>query len=338
MNENSTGNPRRSGPPLLKVRGLEVRFGARRRSGAVEAVRGISFTVEAGETLGLIGESGSGKTTVARAVVGLVRPSAGSVSLEGTQITGLPERESRRVRRRMHLIFQDPYDALHPGMRISEIVEEPMRIQGVRDRIRRHEAVLAALEEVGLTPASRFAGRYPHELSGGQRQRVAIARALVLEPALVLADEPTSMLDVSLRAEILQILKRHRDKRGAGYLFITHDLALARHFCDRIAVMFRGRIVELGPAETVVTDPRHPYTRTLLRAAEELSPRPTIEAARAANRYHPDHARYNGAEESWAEDDGELREIAPDHYVARQIVRQPASRNPTTDKEEQSAT
>lgn len=338
MNEDPTNNPRRSGPPLLEVRDLEIRFGARRGSGAVEAVRGISFTVEAGEALGLIGESGSGKTTVARAVIGLVQPAAGSVSLEGTKITHLPERESRRVRRRMHLIFQDPYDALHPGMRISEIVEEPMRIQGIRDRARRSEAVSAALEEVGLTPPSRFAGRYPHELSGGQRQRVAIARALVLEPALVLADEPTSMLDVSLRAEILAILKRHRDARGTGYLFISHDLALARHFCDRIAVMFRGRIVELGPAETIVADPRHPYTRTLLRAAEELSPRPTPEAARPVNRCHPDHARYDGAEETWAEDDGELSEVSPDHYVARQIDRHPASTNPTTDKEEQSAT
>lgn len=309
MNERSTGNPL-TDAPLLEVRDLHVRFGARRRAGEVAAVRGIGFTIQAGETLGLIGESGSGKTTVARTIVGLVRPTAGSVRLQGQEVSGLPGRELRRVRRRVHLIFQDPYDSLHPGRRVREIVEEPMQIHGVWDRASRSEKMLASLEEVGLTPASRFAGRYAHELSGGQRQRVAIARALVLDPVLVLADEPTSMLDVSLRSGILEILKRHRDTHGAGYLFITHDLALARHFCDRIAVMFQGRLVEIGPAETIVNDPQHPYTRTLLRAVEELSFGPD----------RPSTGGYNEAGESWGAADQELREISPGHYVAHEVI------------------
>lgn len=235
-------------------------------------MREVSFTIAPGEVFGLIGESGSGKTTVARAVMGLVRSATGSVCFEGREILGLSERELRKVRRRLHLIFQDPYDSLHPGMRVREIVEEAMKIQGIKDRTRRKKAALTTLEEVGLIPSSRFAERYPHQLSGGQRQRVAIARAMVLDPVLVLADEPTSMLDLSLRLGILEILKRHRDTRGTGYLFITHDLALARYFCDRIAVMLHGKLVELGPAETVIANPLHPYTKMLLQAVEELAP------------------------------------------------------------------
>lgn len=321
MNGGSTSNPQPE--PLLEVRGLDVRFGGRRRSEEVAAVRGVGFAIAPGEILGLIGESGSGKTTVARAIMGLLRPAAGSVRFEGREILGLPERELRRVRRRLHLIFQDPYDSLHPGMRVSEIVEEPMRIHGLGDRDCRKQAALAALEEVGLTPAPSFAERYLHQLSGGQRQRVAIARALVLDPALVLADEPTSMLDLSLRAGILEILRRHRDTHGAGYLFITHDLALARHFCDRIAVMLQGKLVELGPAESVVAEPRHPYTKTLLRAVEDLTPHGADRPASNG----PDYDRQNEAEERYTDDDTELQEATPGHYVARN----PAQR---TDKEE----
>lgn len=321
MKESPTRGPR-TDRSLLEVSGLDVRFRTRGR-GEIAAVRGVGFTIERGETLGLIGESGSGKTTVARAIVGLVRSAAGSVRLEGREILGLPERELRRVRRSIHLIFQDPYDSLHPGMRVSEIVEEPLEIHGIRDGKRRNNAMLTALEEVGLTPVSRFAGRYPHELSGGQRQRVAIARAIVLDPVLVLADEPTSMLDVSLRSGILEILRRHRDTHGAGYLFITHDLALARHFCDRIAVMHAGTLVELGPAETIVADPRHPYTQTLLRAVEELSPGPD----------RPATGGYNKAPETRGAQQ-ELQEVAPGHYVAREAVDGPAVGSRSTNKEE----
>lgn len=332
MNEIPPDNPR-TGASLLEVRDLNVRFGARRRSREIAAVRGVSFTIAPGETLGLIGESGSGKTTVARAVMGLVRSATGNVRLEGREILGLPERELRQVRRRIHLIFQDPYDSLHPGMRVSEIVEEPMKVHGVTDRTRRNKTMLAALEEVGLPSGSHFAERYPHELSGGQRQRVAIARALVLNPTLVLADEPTSMLDVSLRSEILEILKRHRDTHGTGYLFITHDLALARYLCDRIAVMFQGRLVEIGPAETVVANPRHPYTRTLLRAVEDLTPPSALDypVSDDSSAYH---RRCDEADAAYSAADSELEEAAPGHYVAREAINQTATSKPSTNKEE----
>jgi ABC-type glutathione transport system ATPase component len=294
-------------------------------------VRGVSFTIAPGEILGLIGESGSGKTTVARAIMGLARSSAGSVRFEDKELIGLSERELRRVRRRLHLVFQDPYDSLHPHMRVREAVEEPMRIHGLGDKTYRRKTALAALEEVGLTPTSRFTERYPHQLSGGQRQRVAIARAIVSDPGLVLADEPTSMLDVSLRAGILEILKRHRDTRGAGYLFITHDLALARHFCDRIAVMFRGRLVELGPAETVVANPRHPYTQTLLRAVENLTP-PAGDHPESGD-CRADHNRRYEEEAGYAADP-ELEETAPGHYVACHAADQPTTlHRPAPDKQ-----
>ncbi len=296
-------------------------------------MRGVSFTIAPGEVFGLIGESGSGKTTVARAVMGLVRPAAGSVRFEGREILGLPERELRRVRRRLHLIFQDPYDSLHPGMRVREIVEEAMKIHGVGDRARRTKAVSAALEEVGLTPSAHFTERYPHQLSGGQRQRVAIARAMVLDPVLVLADEPTSMLDLSLRAGVLEILKRHQDTRGTGYLFITHDLALARYLCDRVAVMFSGKLVELGPTETVIANPLHPYTRMLLRAVEELALPGSDHPASDSNAYHSGRDMAV-AEENCATSDTELLEVAPGHYVARSLPKQPMLNKSTLDKEE----
>ena len=330
----STNSPG-SGSPLLEVSNLDVRFGARGRSGEVAAVRGVSFGIAPGEILGLIGESGSGKTTVAHAVMGLVRSATGSVRFEGREMLGLSERELRKARRRLHLIFQDPYDSLHPGMQVREIVEEAMKIHGIGDRASREAAVSAALEEVGLAPSSRFTERYPHQLSGGQRQRVAVARAMVLDPALVLADEPTSMLDLSLRAGILEILKRHRDARGTGYLFITHDLALARHLCDRVAVMFDGRLVELGPTEVIVTNPLHPYTKMLLQAVEDLAP-PTPSGAGypASNHGRTYHSRSVRVQESHATIDPELQEVAPGHCVARYEMGQPTLDKPTTEKEE----
>ena len=292
-------------------------------------MRGVGFTIAPGKILGLIGESGSGKTTVARTVMGLVRSATGSVRFEGREILGLSERELRKVRRRLHLVFQDPYDSLHPGMRVREIVEEAIKIHGIGERASRRAAVSDALEDVGLTPSSRFTERYPHQLSGGQRQRVAIARAMVLDPALVLADEPTSMLDLSLRSEILQILKRHRDTRGTGYLFITHDLALAGYLCDRIAVMLRGKLVELGPTETVITNPLHPYTKMLLQAVEELA----LPEPHKPEDYQASDHRIQ-MEERYATIIPELREVAPDHYVAHPPNRQATPDQAVPDKED----
>lgn len=331
MNEDNLTGGKSSGPPLLEVSNLNVSFGARGRSGEIAAVRGLSFSIAPGEILGLIGESGSGKTTVARAIMGLVPSATGSIRFEGKEMLRLPERELRKVRRRLHLVFQDPYDSLHPGMRIREIVEEAMKIHGVGDRAHREATVSAALEEVGLTPSSRFTGRYPHQLSGGQRQRVAVARAMVLDPALVLADEPTSMLDLSLRSGILKILEKHRDTHGTGYLFITHDLALARYLCDRVAVMFGGSLVEIGPTESVVTNPLHPYSQLLLQAVEELAPSEAGQSARGPDLNYPDDRAI--AKERHATIEPKLQEMTPGHYVARPSSGQPEP-DETTKKEE----
>jgi oligopeptide/dipeptide ABC transporter ATP-binding protein len=243
------------------------------RRSSVRAVDSLSLQVGRGEVVGLVGESGAGKTTAGRLALGLVRPDAGTVTFDGVRLGELPAAEVRRTRQRMHFIHQDPYQSFHPAMRVREAVAEPLAIAGVPRRAHR-ERVVAALEEVRLTPAEEFVDRYPHELSGGQRQRAAFARALVGEPRLVVADEPVSMLDVSLQAGILDLVDDLRTRHGMGFLFVTHDLAVARHVSDRIAVMYRGRLVETGDAEELVRGPLHPYTVALLRAVDELAPPP----------------------------------------------------------------
>ena len=259
--------------PVLELRGVGKTFsrgsgGWRgRRSDPVVAVDGVSLAVRQGEIVGLVGASGAGKSTLGRIVLGLERPDHGQVVFEGVDLAGLGERALRRARRRMHFILQDPYQSLHPGMRLEHIVTEPLVIAGVA-RDQRRERAEAALEEVGLRPASRYLRRFPHELSGGQRQRVAIARALIGRPRLAVADEPTSMLDASVRAGILDLITGIRDRLGTAFIFVTHDLATARHVSDRIAVMHEGRIVEAGDTDRVVEQPEHEYTRVLLAAAE----------------------------------------------------------------------
>lgn len=257
--------------PLLELVEVSKRYRRRRLGGAaaggVTAVDDVSLWVAPGEILALVGESGAGKSTVARLVLGLERPDGGSVRFDREELTSLPERALRRVRRRMHLILQDPYQSLHPGMRVSAAVAEPLAIAGVSAAERRVRAA-AALEGVGLASADRIAARFPHELSGGQRQRVAIARALVGRPRLVIADEPTSMLDASLRAGILDLIAAMRERLGTAFVFITHDLATARYVSDRVAVMRRGRLVECGETESVIAEPRDGYTKMLLAASE----------------------------------------------------------------------
>jgi oligopeptide/dipeptide ABC transporter ATP-binding protein len=290
--------------PVLEVRQLFKYFPVRqsllRRSGAhVKAVDGVSFALGRGEVLALVGESGCGKTTIARTLIGLEEQTDGEILFHG-QLVGARERRSRaglaqlesgarlgtrqqrllphirlkHLRQQAQMIFQDPYESLNPRATISEIVEEPLVVHGLaRGREERAKRVRTALEEAGLRPAEDYLTRYPHELSGGQRQRVVIASAMVLEPELLLADEPVSMLDVSIRAEILNLLRELQQKRGVSIVFITHDLSTVAYFADRIAVMYLGRIVETGQAREVLRSPQHPYTKALLSVVPVPNPR-----------------------------------------------------------------
>lgn len=249
--------------PLLRLDGVTKRFRGRRRE-PFTAVEDVDLEVAAGETVGLVGASGAGKSTIVRLVAGLLAPDEGRIALDGHDLLTL---DRRAVGRRLHLIFQDPYGSLAPHLRVGQVVAEPLVIHGIRDRRGR---VLAALEEVRLTPAVRFAERHPHELSGGERQRVALARALILRPELVLADEPTQMLDASIRAELMALMADLRERHGTAFLYITHDLALAQSFCDRLAVLHGGRVVEQGPTADVLTRPRSGHARDLIGAVRQL--------------------------------------------------------------------
>jgi oligopeptide/dipeptide ABC transporter ATP-binding protein len=235
----------------------------------------VSFSVARGEILGLVGESGSGKTTTALNVLGLVEPTEGEILFNGQSVPEVVHsRERLRLRRQMQIIFQDPYESLNPRQTVFATVAEPLEVHRlVKSREEKVERVKAALDGAGLKPPETFFDRYPQELSGGQRQRVVIAGALVLNPQLLVADEPVSMLDVSIRAEILNLLLQLRDERGTAILYITHDLATAAYFTDRVAVMYLGRIVEIGPTKTVLSDPRHPYTQALLSVIPVPNPR-----------------------------------------------------------------
>jgi oligopeptide transport system ATP-binding protein len=258
------------GSALLKVRNLKKYFPitsgllVQRQTGAVKAVDGLDFDVFQGETLGLVGESGCGKSTTGRTILQLYRPTEGSVEFGGQDLVKLKGEELRKMRRKMQMIFQDPYASLNPRMTVGRIVSEPLEVHNVGTPQERIERVQYLLERVGLNPY--FVNRYPHEFSGGQRQRIGIARALALNPSLIVADEPISALDVSIQAQVVNLLQDLQEELGLTYLFIAHDLSMVRHICDRVAVMYLGKIVELAPADQLYNNPLHPYTQALLSA------------------------------------------------------------------------
>jgi len=264
---------------FVKVENLRKYFPVRTRMffGGVRhfihAVDDISFSIGTGEIFGLVGESGCGKTTTGKLLVKLLEPTAGRIILEGEDVANiLRGKKLREFRRKVQMIFQDPYESLNPRFTIFDTVAEPLAIQGVGSLREREERVADVLAKVGLTPPETFMFRYPHELSGGQRQRVAIARAMVINPSFVVADEPTSMLDVSIRAGVMQLLLDLQGEFNISFLYITHDLAVARYMCERMAVMYLGKIVELGPTEEVIQNPFHPYTKALISAVPVPDP------------------------------------------------------------------
>ncbi|MBI1257989.1 MAG: ATP-binding cassette domain-containing protein [Chloroflexi bacterium] len=262
---------------LVRVNGLKKYFPItaglifQRQVGNVKAVDDVSFEIYKGETLGMVGESGCGKSTTGRTVLQLYKPTAGSVVFEGQELTTLPAAELRKTRRRMQMIFQDPFASLNPRMSVGNIVSEPLRIHKVIDNKRElQEYVEQLLERVGLNPY--YVNRYPHEFSGGQRQRIGIARALALRPSFIVADEPISALDVSIQAQVVNLLEELQEEFNLTYLFIAHDLSMVRHICDRVAVMYLGKIVELGTTDDVYDNPLHPYTQALLSAVPVPDP------------------------------------------------------------------
>jgi len=323
--------------PLLEVRGLQMHFPVTegivisRKVGEVKAVDGIDFTVQRGETLGLVGESGCGKTTTGRCILRLERPTAGEILYDGVDIAKLERKELLSLRRRIQVIFQDPYSSLNPRMKVGEIIAEPITVHGLeRDPARRGARVRELLSVGGLDP--KFADRYPHEMSGGQRQRVGIARALALEPEFIVCDEAVSALDVSIQAQIVNLLEDLRGKFGLTYLFIAHDLSVVRHLCQRVAVMYLGRIVELAYCDELFDDPLHPYTQALLSAVPV--PDPSVEATRAFQPVKGEvpspinppsgcvfHPRCPIAVARCKEVRPELRELRPGHWVACSEVR-----------------
>jgi oligopeptide/dipeptide ABC transporter ATP-binding protein len=243
-----------------------------RNTGTVKAVDGVNLTLQRGEVVGLVGESGSGKSTLGRALLGLAPATSGSIVFQGDDIAKLSKRELRRVRRHVQMVFQDPNAALNPTMTVESSVGDPLRVHGMSSAGERRALVVDALERVGLSPVELFLGKLPRDLSGGQKQRVVLARAIILKPSLLVADEPIAMLDMSVRAKILQLMLDLKEQLDLTYVYITHDLASAKFFCDRIAIMYLGRIVEIGSTAAIFADPKHPYTQALLAAIPDPDP------------------------------------------------------------------
>jgi oligopeptide/dipeptide ABC transporter ATP-binding protein len=319
--------------PLLAVRDLKKYFPIRkglfsRVVGHVKAVDGVSFDLFAGETLGLVGESGCGKTTTGRCLLRLIEPTSGRVTFAGREVTGMPKPELRSLRRELQIVFQDPYSSLNPRLTVGSMLEEPLEIHGLARGAAARERVAELLTLVGLSPD--HARRYPHEFSGGQRQRIGIARALAVKPRLLVLDEPVSALDVSIQAQIVNLLRDLQRELGLTYLFVAHDLSVVEHISTRVAVMYLGRIVEVADRETLYRDPRHPYTRSLLSAVPVPDPDrrrerivlagdvPSPARPPSGCRFHPRcplTAELGELARCSAEDPA-LREVAPGHWVA----------------------
>ncbi len=326
MNPSKNGNSK----TLLQVDGLVMHFPIfrgviRRQVGAVRAVDGVSFDVKEGETLGLVGESGCGKSTTGRTILQLYKPTAGSVTFDGIDLVALKGEQMRKMRRKMQMIFQDPYASLNPRMTVGEIVGEPLAVHKVAKAKELRDRVKELLNLVKMNPS--FIDRYPHEFSGGQRQRIGVARALALNPAFIVCDEPISALDVSIQAQVVNLLEELQDKLNLTYLFIAHDLSMVRHISDRVAVMYLGVIMELSDREDIYDNPLHPYTQALLSAVP--IPDPVVEAKRKRTILKGDvpspanppsgcrfRTRCPIAEAICAEVRPEFRELKPGHFVA----------------------
>jgi peptide/nickel transport system ATP-binding protein len=320
--------------PLVEITDLKKHFPVPHKQ-VVRAVDGVSFTINRGETLGLVGESGCGKTTVGRCILRLIEPTSGEIRFDGRGLLDLDRGEMRALRRRMQIIFQDPYSSLNPRMKVGSIISEPLEIHHVGDRRERKDRVAELLRVVGLDPD--YANRYPHQFSGGQRQRIGIARALALNPDFIVADEPVSALDVSVQAQVVNLMQDLQERFGLTYLFISHGLAVVKHISTRVGVMYLGKLVELAPAHEIYANPLHPYTQALLRAI----PIPDPEAKRrAAQRLGGDvpnpieppsgcrfHTRCPHMIDRCCAEEPELAEVSPGHFVScflhEQVVQSP---------------
>jgi oligopeptide transport system ATP-binding protein len=327
----------RSGDALVSVTDLAKHFPImkgvfRRQVGAVRAVDGISFDIYRGETLGLVGESGSGKSTAGRTVLRLEKPTAGSIRFEGRDLSTLSNSQLRKLRPNMQMVFQNPHSSLNPRMTVASIIGEPLVEHRSLTKQERRRRIGELLELVGLDPS--HANRYPHEFSGGQRQRIGIARAIALDPDFIVCDEPIAALDVSIQAQVVNVLERIQDELGLAYLFISHDMSMIRHIADRVAVMYLGRIVELAPVDQLYEQPKHPYTRALHSAVPV--PDPVVEGQRVRvilkgdipSPAHPPsgcpfHTRCPVARDRCAVDVPEYREIEPGHFVACHFADEP---------------
>lgn len=296
--------------PLVRVRNLVKHFPItqgiifQRQIGAVKAVDDISFDIYPGETLGLVGESGSGKSTTGRTMLRLYEPTSGSVEFKGQDVAKMHGEELRLMRRHMQMIFQDPHACLNPRMTVGSIIEEPIQVHNLLPKADRQERIKELLEIVGLNP--NFMNRYPHEFSGGQRQRIGIARALAVQPDFIVADEPISALDVSIQAQVVNLLQDLQEQFKLTYLFIAHDLSMIRYICDRVAVMYKGKIVEYAETDELYENPVHPYTKVLLSAVP--IPDPDIEKGRKRMIMDPDF--------DYTEQDSVMKEVSPGHFVA----------------------